>query len=79
MTIGFIERITRSAASGLRVPKPERHGGRRRLENTRSAAVVPPCRVRMNEALQHRASERPLVGCTRSWAAPQSWRVWSFC
>ena len=57
------QRITRSAASGLQVPKPKRHGGRRRLKNTRSAAAVPPCNSTMNEALQRRASARPLVGC----------------
>jgi hypothetical protein len=52
------------------LPKPERHGGRRQLRNTRSAAAVPPCKLEKNEALQRRASERPLAGCcAKSWAA----------
>jgi hypothetical protein len=29
----------------------------------RSAAAVPPCKLRLNEALQRRANEPPLVGC----------------
>jgi hypothetical protein len=29
----------------------------------RSAAAVTPCKLEMQQALQRRASERPLVGC----------------
>jgi hypothetical protein len=45
------------------VPKTERHGGRRRFESMRSAAAVSPWRSQIDEALQRRASVRPLVGC----------------
>ena len=58
-----VQRTTRSAASGLQVQEPERHGGRRRLKNTRFAAAVPPCKLGVNEALQRRPNKLPLVGC----------------
>ena len=43
-------------------PAAERHGGSRHLTTTRSAAAVTPCKFEMQQALQRRASERPLVG-----------------
>ena len=45
------------------LPAAERHGGCRHLTTTRSAAAVTPCKQEMRQALQRRASERPLVGC----------------
>ena len=47
----------------LHEPAAERHGGCRHLTTTRSAAAVTPCKLRVQQALQRRASERPLVGC----------------
>jgi hypothetical protein len=47
----------------LHAPAAERHGGCRHLTTTRSAAAVTRCKLEMQQALQRRASERPLVGC----------------
>jgi hypothetical protein len=63
LTLASAQRITRSAASGLQEPKPKRRGGCRYHRKKRTAAAVPPCKLKMNEALQRRAGVRPLVGC----------------
>ena len=54
----------------LQLLAAERHGGCRHLTTTRSAAAVTPCKLEMQQALQRRASQRPLVGCYAELDSP---------
>ena len=63
LTIAFIEHISRSAASGHREPSAERHGHCRRFSNNAICSGRDAAQVSLDQALQRRASERPLVGC----------------
>jgi hypothetical protein len=69
LTIAFIEHISRSAASGHREPSAERHGHCRRFSNNAICSGRDAAQVSLDQALQRRASERPLVRCYAELAA----------